>query len=250
MVGGDRLRHVDQHHMLVLDEDIVGREVAVNQLGLPSHSADLDHELLVERRRVLDRDVHEARRRDPLRTSDEFHDENVPEMAVRTRDAHPGVGETTEDRMLPTGPGEDKSTEIPHAGLASQRLQCVRGKMAEDAVPDAIDLHRPEFRAEGRPEDPAFLPGRDRVVDGVELAPVHEARHREERRVVEELVEELSVLTLLAPVLEALAAARKDHVVRSRHRSGEGGRPLLGSRAARTARAGALPGAGPLVSFR
>ena len=187
----------------------------MDELCLAHHAADLVDEILVERGRVVNRRVPQAGSR-AVRIANVLHHQHVPKVPVRTRDPDLGVREETEDRMLPTGPGRDEASEVPQARDLAELLEGVLRKPSERGVADPVDLDRTELRSLGGTEHAALLADRDRVVERIELALVDESGNGEERRVIEELVEELPVPQLLPPGLDPLTAG-KDEVLGLRH---------------------------------
>ena len=138
-------------------------------------------------------------------------------MAVRYRGPNPGAVQPTQNRVLAPSPCVDQTAKISNAGFPTKFFERVRRQAAERGVGHSIDLDRAELLSLAGPEHPALFARGDREIDRIDEPVTHEPGDGEERAVVEELVEELALVRLLAAILESLALAGENDVLSSGH---------------------------------
>ena len=216
MLPGDGLSDVDDHDPVLEPEHVVWGEVAVDETGVPDHPSNLQDEVLVECVGIGDDSSLKAWR-GPLRVPDKLHHQDVPVVPDGLRGPDAGRLQPSEDRVLASRPRIDQAPKVPNTRLPPELLKGMRWEMAERRVADPVDLDGAKLGAFARAEDAAFLPGRDRKVDRVDETVADHPGDGEKCPVIEELVEELVLVGLLATVLEPFALAREDDVLRTGH---------------------------------
>ncbi len=104
--GGDHLREVNDRGAIGGEQDVVGRQIAVDQIAA-QHRDDLRQQICVDPHRIVgwDRDVDHARRDLPIGTGDQLHQEDALVEHHRGRDAHAAAGQLVEGVGLGGFPG-------------------------------------------------------------------------------------------------------------------------------------------------